>query len=108
MLKVHDALGASSTSNAIRVDYGDFTNVLIVGTWDSNTVTVHVCPDPSRESYTALYQDGATVTLSATDNLKTLCLSGGTFVRFVTSTGASTDLNVYVSSEGVVLVDGEV
>ena len=108
MLKLHDALGASATSNAFRCDYGDFVNVLIVGTWDSNTVQVEVSPDPVREAYADLYQDTLAVTLTSTNNMATLCLSGGTYVRFSTGAGASTDLNIWVSPEGVELVSGEV
>lgn len=110
MLKLNDAFGPSATSNAFISHSDEPINLLAVGTWDGNTLTVNVNPNPNRESWTVLYQAGSAVTMTATDNMKALVLPGGVYVRLTSTTddGGLTDLNLWVGGPGVTLVSGEV
>lgn len=111
MLKLQDAFAGDSTSNQFISHHSEPINVMAVGTWgdaDATVLTLQVNPDPKRESWVDLSQDGSTVTLSATNNMDALVLPGGVYCRFTSSDVANTDLNLWVGGPGVTLVSGEV
>lgn len=104
MLKLVDGMTADKYSPSFISHNSEPINVMAIGTWDSNTLTVEVNPDPKREaSWHTLYQSGAAVTLTSTDNMKALVLPGGVYVRLASASGASTDLDIWVGGPGVAL-----
>jgi len=107
MLKLEDEFKELSTSNAFISHHFEPINVMAVGTWDGNTLTIQVNPDPKRESWVNLQQGGSAITLTDTNNLRALTLPGGVHVRFTSTTGAATDLNLWVGGRGVSLVSPE-
>lgn len=104
MLHLVADFGPSSTSPTFETYYYEPFNICATGEWDSNTLTVQFNPAPDKGApWTDLQQNGSTVTLTATDNAKALVFTGGVSLRLVSTTGASTDLDIWVGGGGVVL-----
>lgn len=102
MLKMHDALANSASSNAWVVqEYSNIT-IAITGTWNSAVATVQFSPDYPNVAWTNAATGGSTVTLTATNNIQNLEVGGGMWFRVTTASGdGSTDLDVWVSGDGV-------
>lgn len=116
MLKLQDGYtGTSTTPSLVFVsNHSEPINVLAVepssGDWgdaDAAVLTVEVNPDPKREVWNTLYQDGVAVTLEATNNMAAFTLNGGVHCRLVGNDTANTSLNLWVGGNGITLPSGE-
>lgn len=111
MLKLQDEFGGNATSETFISNFSEPINVMATGDWgalDACVLTLQINPDPQRETvWETAYQDGSTVTLSATNNIEVLTLPGGVHCRLSSSDVASVDLNLWVGGEGVTLPAGE-
>lgn len=100
----HETLIKNTTTDPFQVTGMGFkTYVTIIGTFDSETVTLHGSKDKS--TYAAVYDEAAAanVTFTASASASNLDLPPG-YYRFVSSNGAGTmDVDVYVDGRYVTL-----
>ena len=101
MLKVDQLTGDVASAKFHVAEYSIIT-LAATGAWDGATLTLQFTPDDANVAYEDAYKEGVTITLTQTDNIKNCEVGGGMWFQLVASgTGASTNLGVWASGNGL-------